>query len=56
MPSVAPRPDRSFPLSAGLLFGLGLGGFFDGIVLINCSNGIICSAAGTQSIRSQTLS
>jgi len=25
--------DRSFPLSAGILFGLGLGGFFDGIVL-----------------------
>ncbi|MFP3547502.1 DUF2243 domain-containing protein [Rhizobium sp. SIMBA_035] len=27
------RPARSFPLSAGLLLGLGLGGFFDGIVL-----------------------
>ncbi|MCW1411851.1 DUF2243 domain-containing protein [Rhizobium sp. 1AS11] len=27
------RPIRSFPLSAGLLLGLGLGGFFDGIVL-----------------------
>ncbi|MDX2155920.1 MAG: DUF2243 domain-containing protein [Hyphomicrobiaceae bacterium] len=25
--------DRPFPLAAGLLFGLGLGGFFDGIVL-----------------------
>jgi uncharacterized membrane protein len=25
--------DRVFPLSAGILFGLGLGGFFDGIVL-----------------------
>ncbi|SDN55153.1 Uncharacterized membrane protein [Methylobacterium phyllostachyos] len=25
--------DRRFPLSAGILFGLGLGGFFDGIVL-----------------------
>lgn len=25
--------DRSFPLTAGILFGLGLGGFFDGIVL-----------------------
>ena len=25
--------DRHFPLAAGLLFGLGLGGFFDGIVL-----------------------
>ena len=27
------RPTRSFPLSAGLLLGLGIGGFFDGIVL-----------------------
>jgi uncharacterized membrane protein len=26
-------PDRHFPTSAGILFGLGLGGFFDGIVL-----------------------
>jgi uncharacterized membrane protein len=26
-------PRRRFPLAAGLLFGLGLGGFFDGIVL-----------------------
>ena len=25
--------DRKFPLSAGILFGLGLGGFFDGIIL-----------------------
>jgi uncharacterized membrane protein len=25
--------DRHFPISAGILFGLGLGGFFDGIVL-----------------------
>src|SRR3954454_19243041 len=25
--------DRTFPTSAGILFGLGLGGFFDGIVL-----------------------
>ena len=25
--------DRNFPVSAGLLLGLGLGGFFDGIVL-----------------------
>jgi uncharacterized membrane protein len=25
--------DQSFPVSAGILFGLGLGGFFDGIVL-----------------------
>ena len=27
------RPGESFPTSAGILFGLGLGGFFDGIVL-----------------------
>lgn len=27
------RPTRNFPLSSGLLLGLGLGGFFDGIVL-----------------------
>jgi uncharacterized membrane protein len=27
------RADRKFPASAGMLFGLGLGGFFDGIVL-----------------------
>ncbi|MFE1600710.1 DUF2243 domain-containing protein [Methylobacterium sp. ID0610] len=26
-------PDRTFPTAAGILFGLGLGGFFDGIVL-----------------------
>jgi uncharacterized membrane protein len=25
--------DKGFPISAGILFGLGLGGFFDGIVL-----------------------
>src|SRR5215210_3329189 len=25
--------NREFPISAGILFGLGLGGFFDGIVL-----------------------
>jgi uncharacterized membrane protein len=25
--------DRHFPVSAGIFFGLGLGGFFDGIVL-----------------------
>lgn len=32
---MAELPDnpRHFPLSAGILFGLGLGGFFDGIVL-----------------------
>jgi uncharacterized membrane protein len=27
------RNDRRFPTAAGLFFGLGLGGFFDGIVL-----------------------
>jgi uncharacterized membrane protein len=27
------RPAATFPTSAGILFGLGLGGFFDGIVL-----------------------
>jgi uncharacterized membrane protein len=27
------REERGFPVSAGLLFGLGLGGFFDGILL-----------------------
>jgi uncharacterized membrane protein len=27
------REDASFPTSAGILFGLGLGGFFDGVVL-----------------------
>lgn len=27
------RTNREFPLSAGILFGLGLGGFFDGIIL-----------------------
>jgi uncharacterized membrane protein len=31
--SEAARQDRDFPTSAGILFGLGLGGFFDGIVL-----------------------
>lgn len=30
---VANAHDRSFPAAAGILFGLGLGGFFDGIVL-----------------------
>lgn len=30
---IANTSDRSFPASAGILFGLGLGGFFDGIVL-----------------------
>jgi uncharacterized membrane protein len=27
------RDGAGFPISAGILFGLGLGGFFDGIVL-----------------------
>jgi uncharacterized membrane protein len=27
------QQDRRFPVSAGILFGLGLGGFFDGIML-----------------------
>jgi uncharacterized membrane protein len=27
------RTEREFPISAGILFGLGLGGFFDGIIL-----------------------
>ena len=32
--TVATEPrDRSFPLGAGILLGLGLGGFFDGIIL-----------------------
>jgi len=31
--SVGHLPPRHFPRSAGLLLGLGLGGFFDGIVL-----------------------
>ncbi len=26
-------PQRKFPIAAGILFGLGLGGFLDGIVL-----------------------
>ena len=29
----AERQERAFPVSAGILFGLGLGGFFDGILL-----------------------
>jgi uncharacterized membrane protein len=34
MTTMASQPtDRHFPVSAGILFGLGLGGFFDGIVL-----------------------
>lgn len=33
MTEIAVTPDRHFPTSAGILFGLGLGGFFDGIVL-----------------------
>src|SRR3954469_905744 len=31
--AAAATRERAFPLSAGILFGLGLGGFFDGIVL-----------------------
>ena len=27
------RQERDFPVAAGILFGLGLGGFFDGIIL-----------------------
>lgn len=30
---IAPCADGTFPTGAGILFGLGLGGFFDGIVL-----------------------
>lgn len=30
---VVDRPEDRFPVSAGILLGLGLGGFFDGIVL-----------------------
>jgi uncharacterized membrane protein len=34
MKSQAPdAADRHFPIAAGIFFGLGLGGFFDGIVL-----------------------
>ena len=33
MTAVEQPQDRSFPVLAGILFGLGLGGFFDGIVL-----------------------
>ncbi len=29
----ATSPERKFPVASGVLFGLGLGGFFDGIVL-----------------------
>lgn len=29
---VHPAPARRFPYATGVLFGLGLGGFFDGIV------------------------
>jgi uncharacterized membrane protein len=32
-PTNESRAGQEFPLSAGILFGLGLGGFFDGIVL-----------------------
>ena len=34
MPAMDYRePPRDFPIASGILFGLGLGGFFDGIVL-----------------------
>ncbi|EIM27456.1 DUF2243 domain-containing protein [Microvirga lotononidis] len=33
MHSETSRPSAGFPVSAGIFFGLGLGGFFDGIVL-----------------------
>ena len=33
MAEIVEAERRSFPVAAGLLFGLGLGGFFDGIVL-----------------------
>ena len=33
MATLSQPADRLFPTSAGILFGLGLGGFFDGIVL-----------------------
>ena len=36
------EPKRAFPIAAGIFFGLGLGGFFDGIVLISCCNGTTC--------------
>jgi uncharacterized membrane protein len=32
-PAPSARPSATFPLSAGILLGLGMGGFFDGIVL-----------------------
>jgi uncharacterized membrane protein len=32
-PQPLPREGRSFPTGSGIFFGLGLGGFFDGIVL-----------------------
>lgn len=30
---MTPASERQFPIAAGILFGLGLGGFFDGIIL-----------------------
>ena len=31
-----------FPIAAGILFGLGVGGFFDGIVLHQVLHGTLC--------------
>jgi uncharacterized membrane protein len=39
--SLAESRERRFPVAAGIFFGLGLGGFFDGIVLHHC-NGTTC--------------
>ena len=33
MPETTARESGRFPTAAGIFFGLGLGGFFDGIVL-----------------------
>ena len=33
MNTITANAEPRFPLTAGVLFGLGLGGFFDGIVL-----------------------
>ena len=41
--SDAERKDADFPISAGILFGLGLGGFFDGIVLHQVLQWLTCS-------------
>jgi uncharacterized membrane protein len=37
-----PETRRGFPKIAGIFLGLGLGGFFDGIILHRCCSGIIC--------------